>query len=92
MIPKLDTVKVVEHQTLIDTFEVTNGRATTRVVVKRDTVLKRDSVLVTLEQVPDTIIQIKVKEVVKYRSKDWKWGWIFATALLLILGLWRLTR
>ena len=92
MIPKLDTVKVVEHQTLIDTFEVTNGRATTRVVVKRDTVLKRDSVLVTLEQVPDTIIQIKVKEVVKYRSKDWKWGGIFATALLLILGLWRLTR
>ena len=92
MIPKLDTVKVVEHQTLIDTFEVTNGRATTRVVVKRDTVLKRDSVLVTLEQVPDTIIQIKVKEVVKYRSKDWKWGGIFATALLLIFGLWRITR
>jgi len=91
-IPTIDTVKIIEHQTLIDTFEVTNGRATTRVVVKRDTVLKRDSVLVTLEQVPDTIIQIKVKEVVKYRSKDWKWAGIFATALLLIFGLWRITR
>jgi len=87
-VPTIDTLKVIEHRTLIDTFEVTNGRATTRVIVKRDTVLKRDSVLVTLEQVPDTIIQIKHKEIIKYRSrKTWIWWVLGAIALIIFVWL-----
>lgn len=87
-VPTIDTLKVIEHHTLIDTFEVTNGRATTRVIVKRDTVLKRDSVLVTLEQVPDTIIQIKHKEIIKYRSrKTWIWWVLGAIALIIFIWL-----
>lgn len=84
-IPTIDTIKVIEHRTLIDTFEVTNGRATARVIVKRDTILKRDSVLVTLEQVSDTIIQIKHKEVVKHRNTSrWIW-WVLVPLVLIII-------
>jgi len=87
MIPKLDTVKVVDHRTIHDTITVTNGRATSRVVLKRDTILKLDSIMVTLTQVPDTIVQINT--VTKYHTKRSKWWiWVLLISLTLIVYSW----
>ena len=79
--PRLDTVKVVDY--LVDTIEVTNGDATTRVIIRQDTVTNKDTILVTLTQKPDTITTIRDKTVIKYRTRGTKW-WVW---VLITLGV-----
>ena len=79
--PRLDTVRVVDY--LVDTIEVTNGDATTRVIIRQDTVTNKDTILVTLTQKSDTITTIRDKTVIKYRTRGTKW-WVW---VLITLGV-----
>ena len=89
-IPRLDTVKVVEH--LIDTTTIIQEGDTIRVILRQDTITNRDTVLVTYTQKADTVYRIREKEVIRYKTKGYKWWAILSSAIILILGLWAMTK
>lgn len=89
--PRLDTVAVTRY--LHDTIEVTNGDARARVIIRQDTVENKDTVLITLTQKPDTLIQIREKTVIKYKTRKTKWWmWVLLTLLSIRVFKWTIQK
>jgi len=89
--PRLDTVAVTRY--LHDTIEVTNGDARARVIIRQDTIENKDTVLITLTQKPDTLIQIREKTVIKYKTRKTKWWmWVLLTLLSIRVFKWTIQK
>jgi len=89
-LPKLDTVRVVDR--LIDTLEVHDNGDTFIITLNQDTLFFRDTLRFERMSAPDTTTIYKERVVVKYKTKGVRWYLILSTAVILILGVWLITK